>query len=122
WLPARGLQALLHGRGAGGGARRGRRPPRRAVVRGGAGRALEPAGELVAVDALGREDARHRAVLGGEQPAQDVLAADLAVAAALGLLDRALQALLGRRAPARLGAAAVGGEVDAARVDPDVGQ
>ena len=50
------------------------------------------------------------AVLGAQEAEQDVLAADLAVAAALGLLERALEALLGRRAPARLGAAAVGGE------------
>ena len=90
------------------------------MVRGRAHDALEPAGDLVAVDALGREDPRHGAVLGGEQPPQDVLAADLAVAAALGLDERALEALLGARAPARLGAAAVGGQIDVVRVDAEV--
>ena len=104
----------------------GQRSPRRAVVRGGprletAHVDRQPAGELVAVDALGREDAgrcraRRRAARAG------CAAADLAVAAALGLLDRALEALLGGRAPARLGAAAVGGQVDAAGIDPDVGE
>ena len=38
------------------------------------GAVTEPARELVAVDALGGEDARHGAVLGGEQAAEDVLA------------------------------------------------
>ena len=46
------------------------------MVRGRA-RGLEPAGELVAVDALGGEDARHGAVLRAQEATQEVLAADL---------------------------------------------
>src|SRR5215210_987512 len=80
---------------------------------------LEAAGQLVAVDPLGREDAADGAVLGAQEPQEDVLAADLAVAAAPGLDQRALEPVLRGGAPARLGAAAVGGQVEAAGVDAD---
>src|SRR4051794_32853912 len=56
---------------------------------------LQPARQLVAVDAFGLEDAWDGAALGLEEPEQDVPWSDLAVAAAFGLLVGAREAHLG---------------------------